>query len=48
MHTDGIQAIEAVNGYRIKLEKDAALNDADIVNNSSYETLNPNAPIDSL
>jgi len=48
MHTDGIQAIEAVQGYRIKLEQEAALNHENVIKNSDYEELNPGVPIDTL
>ncbi len=48
MHTDGIQEINAVQGFHVRLEKDAALNGGDVVNNSDYEALNPGVPIDSL
>ena len=41
MHTDGIQEIGVVQGYRVKLVKDPALNDADLLKSTSYEELNP-------
>jgi Domain of Unknown Function (DUF1543) len=44
MHTDGVQEIEMVQGFRVKLQKEANTND-DLVNSFSYDQLNPSAPI---
>ena len=48
MHTDGIQEIGAVQGYRVKLVKDPALDESDVLKNSSYDELNPTAPISGV
>lgn len=39
MHVDGLQRIEAVDGFRIFLEKDAALNDETLLVNSRQKDI---------
>ena len=41
MHVDGIQEIEAVEGFRIKLERDDALAGASLVRNTRHRDLAP-------
>lgn len=45
MHTDGIQEIGAVMGYRVRLEPEAALNGTTQIRSFSYDDLNPAHPI---
>ncbi len=44
MHTDGIQEITAVQGFRVKLEPDASLDNDTVLNNFDYTQLNPANP----
>jgi len=39
MHIDGIQEIEAVQGFRIKLEQDLRLREQNIVNSEQHRDL---------
>ncbi len=45
MHTDGVQEIEAVQGYRINLAHDSSLESKNLVHSYSYNALNPTTPI---
>lgn len=45
MHTDGVQEITAVGGYRLDFIEDASLSGGDVVENFGYDKLNPATPI---
>ena len=44
MHVDGLQEVQAVNGFHICLEEDAGLNGRSIVQSSRHRDLAPKAP----
>lgn len=41
MHVDGLQEIQSVNGYRVQLEQDLALNDQTQIVNFKHRDLAP-------
>ena len=41
MHVDGLQEVEAVNGYKLSLEQDTALNGQTIILNNKHRDLAP-------
>ena len=41
MHVDGLQEIQAVSGFRVKLEKDASLADQPLIQSNRHRDLAP-------